>query len=93
MTVVEIWPGGGWYAEILAPALKENGTLYAAHYSLNPRYGYQRRYFGSFLSKPGNDPDIYRDVLINALGDEDQEKYLAIGESDRMTLKFVKPAE
>jgi predicted methyltransferase len=26
-----------------------------------------------------------------ALGDQDREKYLAIGESDRMTLKFVKP--
>ncbi|MBV8307166.1 MAG: class I SAM-dependent methyltransferase, partial [Gammaproteobacteria bacterium] len=26
------------------------------------------------------------------LGDQDREKYLAIGESDRMTLKFVKPA-
>jgi predicted methyltransferase len=25
------------------------------------------------------------------LGDQDKEKYLAIGESDRMTLKFVKP--
>ena len=25
-------------------------------------------------------------------GDKDREKYLAIGESDRMTLKFVKPA-
>tara|TARA_B000000475_G_C15923747_1_gene417800 strand:- start:188 stop:979 length:792 start_codon:yes stop_codon:yes gene_type:complete len=25
------------------------------------------------------------------LGDEDKEKYLAIGESDRMTLKFIKP--
>jgi predicted methyltransferase len=25
------------------------------------------------------------------LGDKDREKYLAIGESDRMTLKFVKP--
>jgi predicted methyltransferase len=25
--------------------------------------------------------------------DEDRAKYLAIGESDRMTLKFVKPAD
>jgi predicted methyltransferase len=25
------------------------------------------------------------------LGDVDKDKYLAIGESDRMTLKFVKP--
>ncbi|HEY0149010.1 MAG TPA: methyltransferase [Allosphingosinicella sp.] len=29
-TVVEIWPGGGWYAEILAPLLADTGTYYAA---------------------------------------------------------------
>lgn len=29
-TVVEIWPGGGWYTEILAPLLREQGTYYAA---------------------------------------------------------------
>lgn len=27
------------------------------------------------------------------LGDEDRDKYVAIGESDRMTLRFVKPAQ
>ncbi|MDG2392384.1 MAG: methyltransferase, partial [Thalassotalea sp.] len=27
------------------------------------------------------------------LGEKDKAKYLAIGESDRMTLKFVKPAK
>jgi len=32
MTVVEITPGGGWYTEILAPAVKGNGKLYGAHY-------------------------------------------------------------
>lgn len=68
MTVVEIWPGGGWYTEVLAPALRENGKLYAAQYSVNPTYGYQRRYFGSFLSKLGQTPDIYRDVEITHLG-------------------------
>jgi predicted methyltransferase len=30
MTVVEITPGGGWYAEILAPYLKERGKYVAA---------------------------------------------------------------
>lgn len=30
MTVVEITPGGGWYAEILAPYLKEQGHYVAA---------------------------------------------------------------
>ncbi|WP_114951867.1 class I SAM-dependent methyltransferase [Sphingosinicella terrae] len=30
-TVVEIWPGGGWYTEILAPYIKQGGgTYYAA---------------------------------------------------------------
>ena len=32
MTVVEITPGGGWYTEILAPALKDKGLFYGAHY-------------------------------------------------------------
>jgi predicted methyltransferase len=29
-TVVEIWPGGGWYTEILAPFLRDRGKYYAA---------------------------------------------------------------
>lgn len=29
-TVVEIWPGGGWYTEILAPYLKDKGKLIVA---------------------------------------------------------------
>lgn len=32
MTVVEITPGGGWYTEILAPAVKGKGKFYGAHY-------------------------------------------------------------
>lgn len=30
MTVIEITPGGGWYSEILAPLLKDNGHYIAA---------------------------------------------------------------
>jgi predicted methyltransferase len=30
MTVVELWPFGGWYTEILAPYLRDHGLLYAA---------------------------------------------------------------
>ncbi len=67
MTVVEIWPGGGWYTEILAPALKENGKLYAVQYSVNPQYSYQRRYFGAFLTKAGESPDAFRDVIVTAM--------------------------
>jgi len=30
MTVVELWPFGGWYTEIIAPYVKDKGTYYAA---------------------------------------------------------------
>ena len=87
MTVVEIWPGGGWYTEILAPALKESGTLYAAQYSVNPSYGYQRRYFGAFLTKLGQKPDIYRDVKITHL-DFPYALAIAPAESADMVVTF-----
>ena len=67
MTVVEIWPGGGWYTSILAPALRDNGTLYAAQYSVNPRYGYQRRYFGTFMTMLGSNPELYDRVKVTHL--------------------------
>jgi len=30
MTVMEIWPGGGWYTEILAPAIRDHGKFVIA---------------------------------------------------------------
>jgi predicted methyltransferase len=67
MTVVEIWPGGGWYSEILAPVLKDNGQFYAAHHNPNAPYGYQRRGLGAFLTKLGENPDLYSQVVITEL--------------------------
>ncbi len=200
-TVVEIWPGGGWYTEILAPYLAERGVYYAAtpagrgterfqaFVAANPA-AYGRVRIATFPMAAGGTPvpagtadvvltfrnvhnwmmgdapfaeDAFRQIYamlkpggtlgvvdhrlpesadtarerssgylktstvrrlaeaagfrfagsseINAnpkdtadwpqgvwtlpptlrLKDQDREKYLAIGESDRMTLKFVKP--
>lgn len=33
MSVGEIWPGGGWYSEILAPYLRDTGQYYAIGFS------------------------------------------------------------
>ena len=33
MTVIEVWPGGGWYTEVLAPAVGPEGKLIAASYA------------------------------------------------------------
>lgn len=35
-TVIELWPGGRWYAEILAPYLAKEGHYIAANFDVNP---------------------------------------------------------
>ena len=51
-TVVEIWPGGGWYTEILAPYLRQGGgTYYAA--ALNDRQ------LGRVTGWRAANPDLY----------------------------------
>jgi predicted methyltransferase len=67
MTVVEIAPGGGWYTEILAPLLKDNGKYYAAHYSANGPGGYYRASLGRYLQKLGDNNDAYKGVIVTTL--------------------------
>ncbi|GIU43029.1 class I SAM-dependent methyltransferase [Shewanella algidipiscicola] len=38
-TVIELWPGGRWYAEILAPYLAAEGHYIAANFDANPPEG------------------------------------------------------
>jgi predicted methyltransferase len=40
-----------------------------------------------------HDDGVWRLLPTLSLGDHDREKYMTIGESDRMTLRFKKPAE
>lgn len=197
MNVIEIWPGGGWYTEILAPFLKDTGKLAVTNTANGKKYadmlkgnpavydkvevrtinpptdinfgpdgsadllvtfrnihgwmpgGYDNKVYAAAFkvlksggvfgveehrAKAGADPASLKDTgyvpedyvikqveaagfklaaksEINAnpkdtkdyakgvwtlpptlrMGDQDKDKYLAIGESDRMTLKFVKP--
>jgi predicted methyltransferase len=81
MTVVEMLPGGGWYTEILAPALKENGKLYAAHYSTNGG-DYQRRSLGGFLAKIGTAPEIYGDITVTVLDLPEEAEVAPPGSAD-----------
>jgi len=66
MTVMEVSPGGGWYTEVLAPLLKGQGTLIAAHYDPNGGAD-SRRSLGGFLSKLGANADVYSAVVVSAL--------------------------
>lgn len=63
-TVVEIWPGGGWYTEILAPYLREHGKLYAAHFPAAAPLPYQRQSRAEFIAKMAADPMHYDRVEL-----------------------------
>lgn len=64
MTVVEIWPAGGWYTEILAPYLKGNGKYYAAHFPADTAVDYYRRALDGFKAKLEAAPDLYGEVEL-----------------------------
>jgi predicted methyltransferase len=67
MTVVEIWPGGGWYTEILAPVLKGKGRLYAAQYGPHAIAEYQPKEDATLLDKAKKYPDVFGEVKFTAL--------------------------
>lgn len=64
MTVVEIWPGGGWYTTVINPIVKDNGKFYAAHFHPYPEApGYYQRSLESFQQKVATDP-LYAGIEI-----------------------------
>jgi predicted methyltransferase len=67
MTVVEISPGGGWYTEILAPYLREEGKLYAAAYPADVAGEdgeYYRKSREAFDAKLAAAPAVYDRVTV-----------------------------
>ena len=70
MTVVEIYPGRGWYTEILAPYLKGSGTLYAAEHPGDPSYAALQRSLDAFDQKIQDAPELYGEVKRTKLTKE-----------------------
>ena len=65
LTVVEISPGGGgWYSEILAPYLRDNGKLYVGSYDSESEVEYYRRNYRKYADKLAADPDNYGKVVM-----------------------------
>ncbi|MEG3180794.1 class I SAM-dependent methyltransferase [Sphingomonas sp. LT1P40] len=75
-TVVELWPGGGWYTEILAPYLKKGGTLYAAAPWPNGVKGVQ--------TKQAQDAATYGAVKLAAFPAKEGETGVPAGSADKV---------
>ncbi len=57
--VIELWPGRGWYTEILAPLLHDQGKLVAA--------APDNKYLTSYREMLGKRPDIYGNVEVSVV--------------------------
>lgn len=79
MTVVEIWPGEGWYTDILAPYLKDDGKLYAAINSGENAKEYKQ--------KLADNPARFGRVVVTTLDPPDKMKIAPVGSAD-MVLTF-----
>jgi len=65
MAVVEVWPAGGWWTEILAPLLREQGKYYAAWYATDAAGAtdYAKEQEKKFDAKLADRPELYGKVV------------------------------
>lgn len=69
MTVMEVWPGRGWYTEILAPITRDQGVLYAAGFALTMDNisDYLQGIHKSYMENMLNNPAVYDHVVVTEL--------------------------
>lgn len=82
--VVESWPGGGWYTEILAPYLKAEGTLIGATYdrSATPLAGWMTGSNQAFQRLLDSNAELYSDVVISEQLTQSQSRIAEPGTVD-----------
>ena len=84
-TVVEIFPGRkGWYTEILAPLLRDDGLLYCAHWDVNSSREYFRTSRKAFDQKLAAHPEVYDRVKVTVLEPPQQTTIAPAGSADRV---------
>lgn len=83
-TVVEISPGGGWYTEILAPYLRADGLLYAAHFPAETEVAYYIRSRTGFIEKLEKTPAVYDKVQVTEFGAGADTPIAPPGSADRI---------
>lgn len=84
MTVVEIFPGGGWYTEILAPFLRDKGAYYAAGNDPQSSSEFARNSAKAFREKMDANKELYGKVNITVLAPPDKTDIAPEGTADRV---------
>ncbi len=88
LTVVEISPGaGGWYSEILAPYLRDNGKFYVGSYDSESEIEYYRKSYKKYADKLASAPEIYGNVNMFEFAPPNKPDLQPEGQAD-MVLTF-----
>jgi predicted methyltransferase len=66
-TVMEIWPGGGWYTEVLAPYLRDSGTYIAAGWDPDAEMAFIKNAVAQYNEKLAANAAVYDQVQVAVL--------------------------
>jgi len=83
MTVVEVLPGGGWYTEILAPFLRDQGHLIEAAPPISSPNPFSRKIAVKYKAKLDADPAVYGRVTMGAF---EPPSYMDLGSPDSVDM-------
>ena len=85
MTVMEIWPGAGWYTEILAPVVRHDGQYIAVTWDVDvpdqPQYRY--RLHDALKEKFAANPELYDQAAMVPFS---PPQSASLGEADSVDL-------
>jgi predicted methyltransferase len=87
MRVVEIWPGGAWYTEVIAPYLQDSGQYVAANWDPNSEIEFVRNGVKAYTDKLAAHPELYSNAEMTVLMPPEQWGLGEPGSAD-MVLTF-----
>ena len=89
MAVAEIWPSAGWWAEILAPYLKDRGSYYAVGFSLTAKRTpkWRKNMAMQLIENFKENPDQYGAAIVTSLSVPEDTEITPPGSLD-MVLTF-----
>jgi predicted methyltransferase len=80
--VVEVWPGGGWYTEIIAPYVNEKGSYIAAGFDPESPIEFIATAAARYQAKLDANPELYGNATTAVLMPPDQLDFVAEGSVD-----------
>ncbi len=83
MSVVELWAGGGWYTEILAPVLRDSGRLVVTTYGeTEDPEAYRSRSHRTLMEKIESRPEIFDRIEVRAFWPPEHDAMAEPGSAD-----------